>query len=212
MMHKKKAFILIVFLMCLNVFHGCGSLKTQYIEKQYYDLTADLSTGISNDISGSTSNIRLKSTILIKQFSIDPAFDSHSLVYRVDKIRYIYDYYNEFVSSPAKLVSDKIAETLYASTCFQPALAKKPEDIEYRLSGKIIKLYGDFQNINDPKAIMEIRMILEQKKNRVFQQIISKTYSDAQMISSATPEHLIKGWNRGLSTIMTDFIKDFTRL
>ncbi|MCK5686714.1 hypothetical protein KAJ27_21430 [bacterium] len=205
MIHRKTLFIITVFLMCMNIFYGCGSLKTQYIEKQYYDLT----TGTPDNTSGSKDCTNSGSTVLIKPFPIDPAFDSFSFIYRVDKTRYVYDYYNEFISSPAKLISDKIAETLYASPHFQSALTKKPEDIEYRLSGKIIKLYGNFQKINTPKAVIEIRILLEQKNKKIFNQVISKIYSGTQTISSASPDDLLEGWDRGFSTIMKTFIKDF---
>jgi hypothetical protein len=194
---------LIGFVICLNIFLGCGSLKTAHLTKKYFDL---------NTIVLDPSNIDLGSAVLVKEFSINTLFDSHSFVYRVDDNKYINDYYNEFVNYPAKVVSDKIAQALYGSIHFIPALNVRPKYIKYRLSGEIIKLHGDFRKINKPEAIIEIRMILEQKKENSFQKIIDNRYSGLEPVFSTKPDQLIKGWNRGLSKITGKFIEDFILL
>ncbi len=204
MMQQKTVVILIGVIICMNAFYGCGGLKKPYLEKQYYDLNLDTQS--------SSNHINQGDSLLVKEFSINPAFDSQSLVYRIDKNEYVYDYYNEFVYYPAKLISDKIAETLYGSVYFTSALAKEQADIKYRLSGKVLNFYGDFQDSNAPKAIIEIRIILEQKKDKIFQQIMSNTYRGSETILSAAPDDLCEGWNSGLAKNIIQFINEFAVL
>jgi len=204
MMQQKIVVILIGFMICMNVFYGCGGLKKPYLEKQYYDLNIDTQSSSNHTSQGGS--------LLVKEFSINPAFDSHYLVYRIDKSEYVYDYYNEFVYYPAKLISDKIAETLYGSIYFTSVMTKEQADIKYRLSGKILQLYGDFQDINAPKAIIEIRIILEEKRDKIFQQIMSNTYTGSETVLSAAPDHVFEGWNSGLSKSIIQFINEFAVL
>ena len=204
MMQQKTVVIFIGFMICMNVVYGCGSLKTPHLEKQYYDLNLDMQR--------SSNYINKGGSLLVKEFSINPTFDSHCLVYRIDKNEYVYDYYNEFVYYPAKIISDKIAETLYGSAYFISALTKEQVDIKYRLSGKILQLYGDFQDSNAPKAIIEIRIILEEKRDKIFQKVISNTYRGSEAISSAAPDDLFEGWNSGLSKNIIQFINEFAVL
>ncbi len=200
-MRPKIAIILIGFVVCLNIFYGCAGLNKKPIEKKYFDLNIHLPFSDRNTISQGAS-------LLVKEFTINPVFDSHSFVYHVGKNEYATDYYNEFVSFPAKLVTEKIAENLYASSHFKSALTNMKQDIDFRLSGKITMLYGDFQSINAPKAIIEIRMILEQKTNKNFKVITGKTYLAKEDISSRGPAHLVSGWNTGLLKIVTQFTHD----
>ncbi|MCD4721112.1 MAG: hypothetical protein K8S13_14830 [Desulfobacula sp.] len=201
-MQPKKSIILVGIVICLNAFYGCAGLKKEPIEKKYFDLNINLPASNQNSISQGTA-------LLVKEFFINSTFDSHSFVYRVGKNEYVTDYYNEFVSYPARLVTEKIEENLYASSLFTPALTNIKQDIDFRLSGKITNLYGDFQDTNDPKAIIEIRMALEKRVDKTFQVISEKTYRSEENISTHAPAHLVSGWNTGLLKIVTQFINDF---
>jgi len=201
-MLKKFSIALTGILLFLNIFYGCAGLKNEPVSKNYFNLNIKL------PVSGQNS-INKDSSLLVKEFFINPAFDSHSLVYQVGKNEFISDYYNEFISYPATLITEKISESLFASNHFTPSLTSMKQDSIYRLSGKITKLYGDFQDTNDPKAIIEIRMILEKKAGNTSKTVISKTYLFEEPIISHTPDHLISGWNAALAKIVILFISDY---
>lgn len=188
-------------LLCCVVLHGCVSIKNDQIEKQYYNFQTDISSGSSLFNQGYA--------LVFKRFTIDPAFDSHVFIYRTDTSRYRFDYYNEFINSPARLISDKLSELIYLSDSFKPISPNRPNDTPFRLSGKIIQLYGDVQNPRLPRAVIKIRILLEQKHAGKFTPVLNKTYKSAQVIYSETPDHLIQGWSTGLSQIAGDFINDF---
>jgi hypothetical protein len=201
-MLQKFSIILTGILFFLNLFYGCASLKNEPVSKKYFDLNIKLPVSEQNSINKDD-------TLLVREFFINPAFDSHSLVYRVGKNEFINDYYNEFISYPATLITEKISESLFASSHFKPPLTNMKQDSFYRLSGKINRLYGDFQDTNDPKAIIEIRMILEKKDGSISKAVIRKTYLVEEPIISHTPDHLISGWNLALAKIVIFFISDY---
>ena len=207
-MPPKSSMVLIGLMICLNTFYGCGGLKKEPVGKKYFDLNIN---NTSLHVL-SQNNIHHGPALMVKEFAINPVFDSHYLVYRVGKNEYVNDYYNEFISYPARLITEKIEESLCASSHFTCVPTNMKQDIAYRLSGKITRLYGDFQDTNDPKAIIEIRLILEKKTDNAFKVISGKTYLSEEGISSREPAQLVLGWNTGLLKIMTQFINDYQSL
>ncbi|MCP3873720.1 MAG: hypothetical protein GY699_11260 [Desulfobacteraceae bacterium] len=200
---RQKIFTLIGWFVLLNIFLGCVGLQKEPIDKNYFNLNVDLP--LSQDSIGNGD------ALLVKEFSINPAFDSHSFILQVSKNEYKNDFYNEFVSYPANLITEKITESLCETSHFTPALTSMRQEIKYRLSGKITKLYGDFQKSDNPKAVIEIRMTLEKNIENVFNIVSNKTYFVQEPISSSTPDQLVSGWNKGLTKIIAQFINDFKR-
>ncbi len=185
----------------LDIISGCSVFQKEYIGKKYFDLNVDLPP--VKDTSGN------QYPIIVKEFSINPAYDSHSFILRINKNEYTSDYYNEFVSYPASLITEKITENLGATPYFSPAPAADQKEIMYRLSGKIKQLYGDYQKSIDPKAVMEIRMILEKKTTSGFEMILNKSYLIQEAIPSRNPAQLVSGWNRGLGKIIVQFLENY---
>jgi len=201
-MQPKISIVLMGFLVILIIFYGCAGLKKEPVHKSYFDLAITLPVSSRNKICKGE-------TLLVKKFDINPAFDSHSFVYRLGKNEYAIDYYNEFVSSPARLITEIIEGSLCASNLFTSLQTSMKQNISFRLSGKITRLYGDFQDPSNPRAVIEISMILGKKDGPAFQAISSKTYIAEENISSSDPSQLVSGWNTGLSKIVIQFIKDF---
>ena len=201
-MQPKISIVLTGFLVILISFYGCTGLKKEPVNKSYFDLAITL------PVSSQDKMCKGK-TILVKEFYINPAFDSHSFVYRLGKNKYSIDYYNEFISSPARLITQIIEESLCASNLFTSIQTDKKQNISFRLSGKITRLYGDFQDPSNPRAVIEISMILGKKHGSAFQAISSKTYLAQENISSNDPSKLVSGWNTGLLKIVIQFMNDF---
>lgn len=193
--------VFLTVLTVLSVLSGCAGIQTKPAGKNYFQLQTTVPAAAPDRISSGAP-------LLVKTFSINPSFDSHSFVYRMGKNEYITDYYNEFINSPTRLITEKIAENLYSSSRFTPAATDRKQDITYLLSGKITRLYGDFQATNAPKAVIEIRMILKKNTGKTFQVIAGKTYPAQEPILSRKPDHLVSGWNKGLVKIMAQFISD----
>jgi hypothetical protein len=201
---RKKWVILIGFMVFTIFSSGCSGIKKSPVEKVYFDLNI-------TDPALTNTFVSQGNILLVKNFTVNPVFDSHGFVYRIGKNKYVTDYYNEFLSAPARLITDKTAENLYSSSHFTSASGNMQKEIDYRLSGKITSLYGDFQDSKHPKAIIELRITLEKNTGSSFELIHNKTYYIKENIISQEPDQLITGWNKGLIKIVSAFIADFRR-
>ncbi len=185
--------------------HGCSGLQKEAVTKQYFDLSIEIPASVK-------SSICKGETLVVKTFAVSPTFDSHSFVYRIGENEYTPDYYSEFISYPSKLITEKISEALHGSTHFRPALTDEKKDITYRLSGKITRLTGDFTEKKNPRAVMEIMMILEKNTGPFFTPVLNNTYGINESIPDRKPSSLVSGWNKGLSEILLQFIAEFQTL
>ena len=184
---------------------GCSNLQKEAVTKQYYDL--------SPQAPAPSKNCLLQGeTLMVKTFAIDSTFDSHSFVYKIGENEYRTDYYNEFISYPSKLITEKTSEALYRSTYFKPALTNDKNDITFRLSGTITRLSSDFTDRNNTRAVMEIVMVLEKNNGAAFIPVLSNTYTADEPIPNTDPVSLVSGWNSGLSKILAQFITEFRHL
>ncbi|MFA5904514.1 MAG: hypothetical protein WC836_11330 [Desulfobacula sp.] len=184
---------------------GCSGLQKEAVTKQYFDLKPKVPALSKNSLCNGE-------TLMVKAFSINSAFDSHSFVYKVGENEYATDYYSEFVNYPSKLITERISETLYGTTYFRPALTDDKKDIVYRLSGKITNLSGDFTDKKTAKAAIELMLILEKRTGSTFTPVLSNTYAADELIPSREPASLVSGWNTGLSNILNQFITEFQHL
>ncbi len=194
-----NSIILICFTMILFWLPSCISIKKEFADKGYYKLEAVLS-----DLD--QESFPKGSGLLIKEFQISPAFESNTFVYRLDENRYENDFYNEFITSPSRMITDTIRENLYSSPHFKPIPVNIHGDINFRLKGKIISLYGDYRNPEHPVSVISIRMILEKRLDNKFIVFSNNVYTQKSAISQENPGLLIKAWNKNLHVIIKEFL------
>ncbi|OGR32494.1 MAG: hypothetical protein A3J80_10890 [Desulfobacula sp. RIFOXYB2_FULL_45_6] len=204
MARKFSPFITGILFLIFSIL-GCSGLQKEPMAKQYFDLSIQVPVA-------SKDSLCKGETLIIKEFSINSAFDSHSFIYKVGENEYITDYYSEFISYPSKLITEKTSEALYGSTHFRPSLTNNKKDITYRLSGKIIRLSGDFSDKNNTRAAIELMLILEKKTGSGFTPVLIDTYMADEPVPDKEPSSLVSGWNLGLSKILVQFITEFQHL
>jgi len=195
-------------LMCIAVilisaFSACTKANKITLEKKFFDL--DIKIDARYRTHSDTGNV-----LLVKQFFISPEYDSCSFVYKIKTNELKQDYYNEFIRCPSRLITRKTAKALWASPYFKPASTVMEDNIDLRLSGRITALYGDLRTETGPEAVISIHMILEKKKKKTFCPLMSRTYTRKIPIYSSAPSELAAGWAKGLSEIITQFIKDYS--
>ena len=204
-MAQKFLIAITALLILILLTYGCSGLQKEALTKQYFDLSPQIPVS-------SKDNLCRGETLIIKAFSINPAFDSHSFVYKIGENEYTTDYYSEFISYPSKLITERTSEALYGSPHFRPALTDDKKDITYRLSGKITRLSGDFLDKNNAKASIKLILILEKRTGSTFTPVLSNTYMADEPIKDKEPSSLVSGWNSGLSKILAQFITEFQHL
>ena len=187
-------------LACLMIFSGCGS--RQAYDKKYYVL----------DVVRQAEPIRTdaESILEVRRFTIDSAFAGKGLVYRTGEFEYKSDFYNEFLVSPAAMITDKTNNWLAESGLFGtvPDVGSLV-DPTHVIEGNITALYGDFRDSSSPKAVMEMRLfLLKAKATGESTPIFGKTYRATIDIESKIPQDLVKAFDKCLEDILISLEKD----
>jgi len=195
------AAVIIAFLV-LTV-SGCSGIRNDYPEKTTFRLTPPALSAVRG--SGSDGDAL---PLLVKQLSISPEFESDAFVYRTGKNRFRSDFYHSFLIPPARMISDLVKETLYASGQFTPAISNAPADVRYQLWGKIIDLYADLRGEPPFKAVISMRLILDTDSGTGFTPVIHKIYNQDIAFNALDPDLYIDSLNKGLALILEDFFAD----
>ncbi len=180
---------------------GCSGIIRDFPEQNQFTIAPPRLPG----------EVGIRSTgkgLLVRQFDISPEFESNFFIYKVSENRYTSDYYNKFMVSPARMISDAFKEAVYNSVVFRSAPASDPSDIRFRLGGKIISLYADIRHPEKPRSVMALRLTLEQHTGAGFVPVINRVYGASQPTTQAGPATLVQGWNHCLARIISDFLKD----
>jgi cholesterol transport system auxiliary component len=197
---KKK--ILVIFFIghfaLLFLLNGCVSISRSYPEKHYFVLSASM----SKKMLPPTANAVLK----IQRFRVSPQFDGQSFVYKTGNLNYESDFYNEFFIPPGLMISEEVQKWLAESGLFKYVMEfSSPVEPTFELNGVVNALYGDYSNIERPKAVLEIQFFLVRKISSRPVIVFGKTYHEETRVKGNSPDALVAGWNLALEHILTRF-------
>ncbi|HEY3153186.1 MAG TPA: ABC-type transport auxiliary lipoprotein family protein [Candidatus Binatia bacterium] len=192
-------------LLLILIFSGCVNLERSYPEKRYFVIDVG--------DSAQPSNADGNQTLLISTLRISPRYADKSFVYRTSDAGYESDFYNQFLTSPDTMISEEVRKGLAASPAFKyvvgPATQLQPN---YVLEGSVNALYGDFRNLNQPAAVLEIEFFLHNEDTANSGIVMQKRYIKTVPLSGRSPEALIKGWSQALESILTDLNTDLQKV
>ena len=185
----------------LAVLLGCVNVERSYPDKHYFTLEITGNQNSSSDPAGGV--------LEISGLSVSRRYEGQSFVYRISDTGYESDFYNQFLIAPATLITEELRKGLTEAKIFAHVINSSSELFpNYRLEGTVNALYGDFRNLNAPKAILEIQFFLTSPaagQNRV---LLDRSYSKSVSLNARTPEALVKGWDEGLSAVLVSLIAD----
>lgn len=152
-------------------------------------------------------------TIFVNRFTINPVFGGKPFVYQISDFEYESDYYNEFFTLPAVIITERVSKWLSESGLFKrvsesTAYAVTPD---YVMEGNINSLYCDFRDPSLPIAVMEIHFFLSENKSQNEPVIVfSKNYKFSFNFKNGVYVNLIKAFDSCLTEILTKMEKDLT--
>lgn len=194
-----------VFVVAGMLLSGCSGIIRDFPETRLFVIE-------SPRIKSTGTGFETGRGLLIRQFDISAEFESSFFVYKVSDNRFTNDYYNKFMVSPARMISDAVRDALDRSAFFRLVPTSEPDRIEYRLSGKITHLYADIQDPAHPRAVMALRLRLEKQTATGFMQVINQAYKAAEPASKGHSDTLARAWNLCLEQVVTEFLADVALL
>jgi cholesterol transport system auxiliary component len=158
---------------------------------------------------GETGEQSLAKILKVRRFHIASGFEGSGLVYRTGKVSYESDFYNRFLSPPESIITETVQQWLSESRVFTNITDDRSVvESDYVLEGKVLSLYGDYINPDEPKAVFEIRFSLIDTKTVKHSMVFQKVYRVSSATVSRSPSDLISGYNNCMEEILTEFEKD----
>ena len=194
---SSKVFITLVVALCA----ACVGIEKSYPDKRYFVLEAPANL--------SPSNPSANETLQVSNIRVSPRYADKSFVYRTSEAGYESDFYNQFLVSPASLITEEVRKGLTESQVFKYVIsASNQSQPSYVLEGTVNALYGDFRNPNSPRAVLEMEFFLTSEIPGKPGILMQKRYAKSLPLTGRTPEALIKGWNEALEEILTPLAAD----
>ncbi len=199
---KKVFFVIYIFVFALLPFlNGCLNLERGYPEKRYFVLDVSRDKKNSNSSSGVA--------ITVRRFSISPQYEGKGLIYKLSDLNYVSDFYNEFFVLPVSVLTEEVQQWMVGSGLYSsvvtPSSYIEPTQV---LEGKVTALYGDYSEGTSHKAVLEIHLFLLNRVSDSYGINFQKRYRVEETLPTDTPDDLVKGWNRALKKILTEFEAD----
>ena len=189
-------------LLLLAVFcGGCVTLERSYpADQRYFMIEAQDGKSLSSEGTHILS---------VQNLYISPRYADRNFIYRTSETEYETDFYNQFLSEPATMISEEVRQALAATRLFKIVLGpSNSQPANYLLEGSVNVLYGDFRNLRAPAAVMEIEFLLHNENQTQNEIVMQKRYRRSVPLSERTPEALVKGWNQALAEIIAMFVND----
>jgi cholesterol transport system auxiliary component len=187
---------LVLALLCF----GCVSLERSFPEKRYFVIEVQESKP-ANPGNGQT--------VSIPNFQISPRYADRDFVYRTSQTEYESDFYNQFLTPPAVMITEETRKALASSSGFKFVVgASSPLTANFVLEGAINALYGDFRSPGAPAAVLEIEIFLHNENPANPGIVLHKRYMKSVGLKERSPEALVRGWSQALEAIVAMFIAD----
>ncbi len=180
---------------------GCVSLEKPYPDKRYFVLET---AGQANPANPTGND-----TLQVSNVRVSPRYADRGFIYRTSTAGYESDFYNQFLVSPASLITEEIRKGLIGSQLFKYVISPSSQlQPTYVLEGTVNALYGDFRNTDSPRAVLEMEFFLTSDIPTNPGILMQKRYAKSIPLSARSPEALVKGWNEALEEILTSLVAD----
>jgi ABC-type uncharacterized transport system auxiliary subunit len=201
----------------LALLAGCVSLERSYPERRYFVLElAPSNPGPERAGRG---------VLQVTSARVSPRYADQNFVYRRSEARFESDYYNQFLISPSVLITEEMRRALEHAGLFQYVVGPAHSlPATHTLDTSVNALYGDFQDLQAPQAVLEIEFFLsreapEPTNNPALSSssdsldltsgvVLHKRYRRVVPVTERTPEALVQGWDKALHEIAASLIAD----
>lgn len=180
---------------------GCAELGVDAPRKHEYVFDVERSGEESGAGSGKVLEVR--------PFRVSSRFEGTELVYRTGDLRYETDFYNVFLSGPAGNISEEVRQWLGQSGLFASVVHPVSQvDTTLVMEGDITALYGDYQDLSNPKAVMEIEVLVMDNTGGDHAIEYHDVYRVEIALESRRAEELVTGLNKCLEGILQAMEQD----
>lgn len=200
-MKRLSNFRSVALLLAAVLCSGCISLERSYPERRYFviQVAEPQRPGADNG-----------QVLAVANLHISPRFADRNFVYRTSAAEFEADFYNQFLSAPAILISEETRKALAASPFKFVVGPGSPLTPNFVLEGSVNALFGDFRNASAPSAVLEIEFFLHSEDPARPGVVLQKIYRKAVPLKERSPQALAQGWSAALEAIAGEFVADLS--
>ncbi len=151
-------------------------------------------------------------TLRINRFDVAQPFSGKPLVYRTGETRFETDFYNEFVATPAGMLTERTAGWLRDARTFRNIIPMTLT-IEHRyvLEATGVEMYADLRDAAQPQAVLSIRFYLA-RDDAQSAILYDKTIARRVPLGARAPEAIAAGLDRALIGVLETLEADLAAL
>jgi cholesterol transport system auxiliary component len=180
---------------------ACVGFERSYPDRRYFVLEVPA--------QASPSNPTASETLQVSNIRVSPRYADRGFVYRTSESGYESDFYNQFLVAPASLITEEVRKGLIDAQIFKHVIASTNQsEPSYVLDGAVNALYGDFRNVDSPRAVLEMEFFLTSESPTKPGILMQRRYARSIPLTGRSPEALVKGWNQALEEILTALVTD----
>jgi cholesterol transport system auxiliary component len=181
----------------LFLMSGCLRLEKPYPQKSAYRLEAAPET--------TTQQLPSNRVLQISKFDSAPAYRSKGFVYRTGERTWQSDYYHEFFTPPAAMLTEQCRRWLQEARLFSQINQSGYPPAADLLQGRIVALHGDYRPGSSPMAVLELQLTLIDESNTPARTVIDRLYRRSLPLADRQPVTLVQAWNAALTDILSEF-------
>ncbi len=126
-------------------------------------------------------------------------FASDGFVYQVTPGRWETDPYNQFLVSPADMMTSSLRNwTRECGLYGDVAVPGAGGGQDYLIDCDLTEIYGDFSNPFAPRAILTIEAQVFHRTDKGRDMVLRRTFTQSVPVASRTPDALVEAWNEAL--------------
>jgi ABC-type uncharacterized transport system auxiliary subunit len=134
-------------------------------------------------------------------------FRGKTFVYRESELKYVNDYYSEFLVPPASMIGEATARALDRAGVFTRVTPPgASSDADYVLDGFVSALYGDVRNPARPTAELAVRYYVSRADSA--SPFWSKEYRRSAPVASNVPEAFATALSAAFGEILAELARD----
>jgi uncharacterized lipoprotein YmbA len=139
------------------------------------------------------------------------SFEGSELVYRLDDVRYTRDYYNRFMTSPARMLAATMTEWLAQAGPSNVVQADAPTRARYALEATFLELYGDFSDSRGPQAVVTVQFSIVDDSSPSREVMFDETIGRRITIERGGAPQLVRGYNIALAELLAQLGSDLSQ-
>jgi cholesterol transport system auxiliary component len=195
----------LALLVGLMVIAGCASLTKPYPGKNLY--------AISVGDPPATSAASGHGTLRVAVVRLAQPYDSLTFVYKIGDSKFTSDYYNGFIAPPDRMLTGELISWLSKSGLYSAVIGGgNSADSHLSIETEVSALYGDYSDPKSPSATLTARFFLIDSSGSSYRIVFQKLYTQTEPMANASPDELVKAWERAYRGILGSLVDDLKQL